>query len=772
MSSFEEIEDQDGVRMSWNVFVSSKAEASRLVVPIGCTYTMLKKKYDMQLLFQEPQHCKTCNAILNPYCQIDVRARLWVCPFCLQRNGFPPHYHDISNNALPPELLPQFTTAEYVLPRPTPPPIFIFVVDTCLDIDDLNALRDELIVGLSLIPPQALVGLITFGTMVHLHELSHESMLKSHVFKGGKDYTAEKLQEMLGLSVPKKSGAPQPQQQQQFSAAAAKYILPLQQCEFTLTSILEQLTRDPWPVESGNRPQRSTGSAMNLAVSLLEAAFPNTGARVMLFAGGPCTVGSGQVVGVELKEMMRSHNDLEKDHAKHVKKATKFYDSLASRAASNGHTIDIFAGCLDQVGLMEMRNMVNMSGGYMILSDSFQTIVFKKSFQKVFDRDENDQLDMGFNATLEVSTSREFKVCGLIGSCVSGQKKAQNVSDTEIGIGGTNQWKFCGISPKSTAALYFEVVNQANQPMAGGSRGVLQFVTKYQHACGQYRCRVTTVARNWADASSPDIPASFDQEAAAVLMARIAIFKAELDDGPDVLRWLDRMLIHLCQKFADYRKNDPSSFRLSDNFSIYPQFMYNYRRSQFLQVFNNSPDETAFYRHVLNREDVMNSLIMIQPTLTSYSYTEPAQPVLLDSVSAKPDVILLLDTFFHILIWHGETIAQWRNEKYHEQEEYASFKELLEAPKVDAQELLQDRFPVPRFINCDQGGSQARFLLSKLNPSTTHTTMATGGAGGYYGGQQMQQSQQASGAQPIFTDDVSLQTFMEHLKKLAVAGTN
>lgn len=50
---------------------------------------------------------------------------------------------------------------------------------------------------------------------------------------------------------------------------------------------------------------------------------------------------------------------------------------------------------------------------------------------------------------------------------------------------------------------------------------------------------------SWADGSSPDIPASFDQEAAAVLMARIATFKAEIDDGPDVLRWLDRMLIRL-----------------------------------------------------------------------------------------------------------------------------------------------------------------------------------------------------------------------------------
>jgi len=58
------------------------------------------------------------------------------------------------------------------------------------------------------------------------------------------------------------------------------------------------------------------------------------------------------------------------------------------------------------------------------------------------------------------------------------------------------------------------------------------------------------------------------------------------------------MLIRLCQKFADYRKEDPTSFALADNFSIYPQFMFHLRRSQFLQVFNNSPDETAFYRLV------------------------------------------------------------------------------------------------------------------------------------------------------------------------------
>ena len=47
------------------------------------------------------------------------------------------------------------------------------------------------------------------------------------------------------------------------------------------------------------------------------------------------------------------------------------------------------------------------------------------------------------------------------------------------------------------------------------------------------------------DPAAPDIAYSFDQEAAATLMSRIAVFKTEIDDGPDVLRWLDRMLIRL-----------------------------------------------------------------------------------------------------------------------------------------------------------------------------------------------------------------------------------
>jgi len=700
----------------------------------------------------------------DPNSQIDVRGKLWICPFCLSRNPFPPHYKDISNTNLPAELLPKYTTIEYTLSRPAQiPPIFLYVVDTCMDADDLKALCETLVVSLSLLPPHALVGLITFGTMVQVHELGYENCPKSYVFRGSKDYSPKNIQDMLGLTpgarpAPGAPGGPSaPRAAGAAQLGVSRFLLPVSQCEYQLTGILEQLQRDPWPVPSDRRAQRCTGAALGVAVGLLETTYQNTGARIMLFCGGPATQGPGQVVAPELRERIRSHHDIEKDNVRFFRRASRYYETIARRAAHNGHTIDVYSGCLDQIGLLEMNSLSNLTNGNQLLVDSFQMGIFKQSFNKIFDKDEEGNLQMGFNATLDVQCTKELKVSGLIGHAVSANKKSACVGETEIGIGHTSAWRLCSITPRTSAAVYFEVVTPAGQPLPPGSRGLIQFVTHYQHSSGQYRLRVTTVARNFAEPGSGQIALSFDQEAAAVLMARIAVFKAEIDDSPDVLRWLDRMLIRLCQKFADYRKDDPSSFRLGETFNIYPQFMFHLRRSQFLQVFNNSPDETAYYRHVLNGEDVNSSLIMIQPTLMSYGFEGPPQPVLLDSMSIRPDVVLLLDTFFHLLIFHGETIAQWRKAGYQDQEGYENFKEILEAPQADAQDLLMDRFPIPRYIVCDQNGSQARFLLSKLNPSTTHMT------GGAYG--------TAAPGTAIFTDDVSLQVFMEHLKRLAV-GTN
>ncbi|XP_063221948.1 protein transport protein Sec23A isoform X3 [Bacillus rossius redtenbacheri] len=793
MTTYEEFiqqnEDRDGVRFTWNVWPSSRLEATRLVVPLGCLYQPLKERPDLPPIQYDPVLCtrSTCRAILNPLCQVDYRAKLWVCNFCLQRNPFPPQYSAISEQHQPAELIPMFSTIEYTITRAQGlPPVFLLVVDTCVDDEELGALKDSLQMSLSLLPPSALVGLVTYGKMVQVHELGCEGCSKCYVFRGTKDLSARQIQDMLGIG---KYGAPQqPQQQQQqqqqprgpggqLPSPANRFLQPVHKCDMSLTDLLGELQRDPWPVAQGKRSLRSTGVALSIAVGLLEvslglvsskdsaSAYPNTGARIMLFVGGPCSQGPGQVVNDDLREPIRSHHDIHKDNAKYMKKAIKHYEALAFRAATNGHAIDIYSCALDQTGLMEMKQCCNSTGGHMVMGDSFNSSLFKQTFQRVFSRDQKGEFKMAFNGTMEVKLSRELKVSGAIGPCVSLNVKAASVSDVEIGMGGTCQWKFCGFNPHTTCAMFFEVVSQHSAPIPQGGRGCVQFITQYQHSSGQKRIRVTTIARNWADASANlhHISAGFDQEAAAVLMARTAVFRAETDDGPDVLRWVDRMLIRLCQKFGEYGKDDPNSFRLPENFSLYPQFMYHLRRSQFLQVFNNSPDETSFYRHMLMREDLTQSLIMIQPILYSYSFNGPPEPVLLDTSSIQPDRILLMDTFFQILIFHGETIAQWRAQKYQDMPEYENFRQLLQAPVDDAQEILQTRFPMPRYIDTEQGGSQARFLLSKVNPSQTHNNMYA------YAG--MMPIPNAESGAPVLTDDVSLQVFMDHLKKLAVSST-
>eukprot|EP00066_Takifugu_rubripes_P022068 XP_011611334.1 PREDICTED: protein transport protein Sec23B isoform X2 [Takifugu rubripes] len=625
-------EDRDGVRFSWNMWPSSRLEATRLVVPVSCLFTPTKERPDLPPLQYEPVICSrtTCKAVLNPLCQVDFRAKIWACNFCFQRNSFPPSYAGISEVNQPAELMPQFSTIEYVVQRGPPTPlIFLYVVDTCLEEEDLQALRESLQMSLSLLPPNALVGLITFGRMVQVHELSCEGVAKSFVFRGTKDLNSKQIQ---------------------------------------------------------------------------------------------------------------------------------YYEALATRLSANGHSLDMYACALDQTGLLEMKCLPNLTGGHIVMGDSFNTSLFKQTFQRVFHKDYNRDLRMAFGVTLEVKTSRELKVCGAIGPCVSLNSKGACVSDNEMGIGGTNQWKICSLNPSTTLGFYFEVVNQHNAPIPQGGRGVIQFVTQYQHANTQRRIRVTTVARNWADAQSQiqHIESSFDQEAAAVLMARLGVFRAESEEGPDVMRWLDRQLIRLCQKFGQFSKDDPTSFRLSESLCLYPQFMFHLRRSPFLQVFNNSPDESSYYRHHFVRQDLTQSLIMVQPILYSYSFCGPPEPVLLDSSSILPDRILLMDTFFQLVIYHGETIAQWRKAGYQEMAEYENFKQLLQAPLDDAQEILQARFPMPRYIDTEHGGSQARFLLSKVNPSQTHNNLYGWG--------------QEAGA-PILTDDVSLQVFMDHLKKLAVSSS-
>lgn len=39
---------------------------------------------------------------------------------------------------------------------------------------------------------------------------------------------------------------------------------------------------------------------------------------------------------------------------------------------------------------------------------------------------------------------------------------------------------------------------------------------------------------------------------------------------------------------------------------------------------------------------------------------------------------------------------------------------------MDAEHIMKTRFPYPKFVECDSGGSQARYLYAVLDPAETH----------------------------------------------------
>ncbi|KAL5549631.1 hypothetical protein UlMin_004862 [Ulmus minor] len=278
----------------------------------------------MPLLPYAPLCCRNCRSILNPFSIVDFAAKIWICPFCFQRNHFPPHYASISDFNLPAELFPQYTTIEYQDTNQSLssiPPVFMFVVDTCIIEEEMGYLKSALSQAIDLLPDHSLVGLITFGTFVHVHELGFGQIPKTYVFKGSKDVSKDQLLDHLNFFDKK----PKPP-----------------------TGMLEELQKDPWPVVADQRSTRCTSTALSVAASLLGACVPGSGARIMAFIGGPSTEGPGAIVSKNLSEPIRSHKDLDKDSATHFHKAVKFYEGISKQLVHQGHVLDLFACALDQ----------------------------------------------------------------------------------------------------------------------------------------------------------------------------------------------------------------------------------------------------------------------------------------------------------------------------------------------------------------------------------------------------------------------------------------
>lgn len=120
----------------------------------------------LQTVNYPPVLCKgkECGAALNPFASIDYATKMWICPLCSSRNYFPSYYSDISPEHSPAELFDSSTTIEYILnsqsDEPHLPPVYIFIVDTALSEDELDACKSTLEQALQMMPEDCLIGAV------------------------------------------------------------------------------------------------------------------------------------------------------------------------------------------------------------------------------------------------------------------------------------------------------------------------------------------------------------------------------------------------------------------------------------------------------------------------------------------------------------------------------------------------------------------------------------------------------------------------------------
>lgn len=697
------IEERDGIRLTWNVWPTKGDAMTR--VPLACLYNVHQAT---DVLECEPIHCMSCNSILNPHCNIDFGRQSWNCVICSSNNTLPSHARGITPDNLLPELLPQNSTVEYVLSRESVfPTVFLFVVDLCtFDEKRHELLVDALKETLERIPDDSLVGFIKYGTNIEVLELNATAPRRIHLFSGKKEYTAEVVKSLHTSSAKCESGI------------VGKFLKRKDECYEFLHDVICKLERDPFPVLTAYKPVRCTGSAVSLAVSLLETGFPDTGVKYLLFTQGPCTFGPGTVTPIKFKEKGRGEQ-LEENDPMYAGPARKFYSSLGERMSNAGHSLDILSATIVDVGICHMERLTTMTGGMLIMAQDFDRDIYVSSCNKIFDVCDGGHLKQGFNGKMQVKTSKNLEYKGVVGQ------------GRMCGTG----WKVGSIFPSTNISILLDKKADARH----GEFGYVQIITQYQRNDRKVVVRATTFARVFTD-SREDVIYGFDQEAVAVFQARCFLLK-KYEEVKDCERMIDKNLIRFTKTFARYERGDPSSLVLPDTMAYYPNYMFFFRRSLLVQTGNNSPDETAYYLNLLYTQKVCEALKLIKPTLLSYHYQGGVEAVEVDSKSLEPDVILLLDTFHNVVVWRGEYVAQWIREGYHEQAEYGFLKDIINKSEERARHLCDNRLPTPQFCVTEQNKSQQRILHHYVNPS---------------------------GGSSIITENINYEKFSEALRRVVV----
>lgn len=753
-----------GVQHNWDVFPRTRLENAQLPTPLGCVYQPLAPRpaaNDNPLAYCS---CARCGAYISPYASVDLQSGTWRCPFC-QQQLFLPVGADATR-------WPTNATAEQALPADVAhaapaQQCMVWLIDQYQHIDDsssFDTLVALLVEALDMLPDGTPLVMLLFTDAVHVHRLGATpvSIGPNAVFDGYQAaslftaHTIDKVVGLLGGGTLAPTLAESVLTRQRIVSIVSAETRPL------LRAYLQSLRPT---FTNAFKPVRAMGLAVYVfAVMFARLLYCSAHAQVYAIMMGPNTAQPGQVVTAG--SSLRLHHDIRQLDSGGSNAAARFFEAVSLVAngvpwdksfdLANGRTgntteydpqtlaprfcFNVFAASLDQVGLYELQRLVLNTNGDVCLASAVGDLHFGAQWRQAMRRN-----DVANAATLTVLTSARLKIKSLLGHAYrlpSLYSTCEDHHDHILDQLGrfdskfkrhhfTNRWFWNTFNPTDTLALQFEVDGLKLIAERGPDAMHIQFQFRYWHRqAREWRLRVVTdrhrttqankklsVEHNLANART-NMLQGFNATAWVVLLCRTLIDKLHTDIGFDfagVTALIDAATTKLLHNFGG----------LDERVRELVPMVYSLRRNpQLINIFNSLPDETTFYHHWLMKMDIAAASVAIQPRL----YRVPGGAASLDATildDTADGSFLVLDTVFSIVIYHqlrgGARLALHPSEN----------STLLNSAEVQpAMTFIRDRLLsralAPRYIITQTGHSQARFLVSRLNPVAPATTVATG----------------------------------------------
>jgi protein transport protein SEC23 len=661
--------------------------------------------------------------------------------------------------------------------------VYVFIVDLYQhsEIDDFSDLIEQLLVALETIPNDIYFTLITFDESVSVFSGTDVVViLPSNISNDMNQlFVADEVSKLLAKFSLKSGGID-----------SSIFTKLSDETKHQFNTIIKSLK--PKVCLSYRSSPRSTGLALYLTSLLLANSSAGAFSKVSLFTSGACSSFPGSIV--DQNNHIRTHHDLIQFKTAQHLDSTKFYTALSYIASgldvekswliansasikTTKHnppqnkptwTFDTFAGSIEQVGLTEMKMLVQGTMGNFYTYENWQA--------KLFGKDIINSLEINtINNTLTVATSVNLKVSHLLGggyslpSSFALEERGhdayhENISDhktrfdpTMSKTNFTNKWKFSQLNLHDTLAVYFQVDTEKSwsELNSKSPKDVhVQFQLTYWDIPAKcWKLKVVTIQKP-TTYSLPfsagkggnilrenELLKSFNQKAWIVLLARLLVTKltGDLNHPKTVSELIDDCLTRLLYFFggvsfkvnniAEYSHNPylrlNQIYKINENFHLLPSLVYNLRKNpQLLQIFNSSPDGTTFYHNWFIKSDMKTSLTMIEPQLYKLKDSQ-SEPIPLDNgcLSLPPQTWLVLDNVFLTVIYlllDKQMTGKLKLHSSHNEDllENHEFTEPLTFMKT----LTKDRSREGKIIITQTNHSQARYLTSRLNPAENDLT--------------------------------------------------